>query len=199
MELSLLGYEHLFDKITLQAGKSDQWFYWEIIGDAQPQVVDLRELDSQGLREYFVEMVCPIFHGGYLEGGEVVKPNTPRNRLFRTLTSRQAHQLMEQWIFNCFTGRCHSIGIAFDQETPVGFLGLRTIGDRDKIELVGVDPRYRGRGYGRTLVRWARHQSKSKIVEVSTESDNLAAMQIYQQEGFQVVESTPLWYTRVEG
>ncbi|MBM4452102.1 MAG: GNAT family N-acetyltransferase, partial [Chloroflexi bacterium] len=72
---------------------------------------------------------------------------------------------------------------------------------RGRIYMLGVHPEHRGRGLGRKLLLAGMRQLKGKgleVVEITVDSQNVAAVGLYRSLGFEVVEDT-LWYEKVIG
>lgn len=67
-----------------------------------------------------------------------------------------------------------------DDGTPAGFIGLAG----DSIEMLFVDSRLHGRGYGSTLVEFAL---KRGAVRVDVNEQNRSAFEFYGKRGFRVV------------
>lgn len=67
-----------------------------------------------------------------------------------------------------------------DDGTPAGFIGLAG----DSIEMLFVDSRLHGRGYGSTLVEFAL---KHGAVRVDVNEQNRSAFEFYEKRGFRVV------------
>jgi mycothiol synthase len=62
--------------------------------------------------------------------------------------------------------------------------------------MLGVRPGHRSRGLGRKLLLAGLRQLKDRgreVVEITVDSQNVAAVELYRSLGFQVVEDT-LWY-----
>jgi ribosomal-protein-alanine N-acetyltransferase len=76
---------------------------------------------------------------------------------------------------------------AFGTRSPIGFLLLRLAADEAEVLTVAVDPRRRGRGYGRILMingieRLIRRGVERLFLEV--DPDNQSAVQLYRRLGF---------------
>ena len=92
--------------------------------------------------------------------------------------------------------------IAWDGETPVGFLLARDLEAECEILSIGVVPRYRRRGTGRALVaalvdEAGRRGLGSIVLEVAV--DNNAARRLYAALGFERVGWRPRYYRRPDG
>jgi len=76
-------------------------------------------------------------------------------------------------------------------DPPLGFVSLKD----GRLELIAVDPEFRGMGYGRKLVEHILHVCPS--VKVGTQKNN-PALRLYQELGFSVVEEYEVWHGRVK-
>ena len=76
--------------------------------------------------------------------------------------------------------------VAEEAGTPVGFLGA----DGDFVEMLFVDPGWRGRGVGRVLMSRATEALGAR--EVSVNEQNLQAVGFYEHLGFSAYRRTPV-------
>jgi ribosomal protein S18 acetylase RimI-like enzyme len=79
-----------------------------------------------------------------------------------------------------------------DASKPVGVLLINAVRDESVWEVVymGIVPEARGRGYGRQLLNFALREARSAgvgRVELSVDSRNIYACQIYRLLGFELV------------
>lgn len=70
--------------------------------------------------------------------------------------------------------------------TPVAFMGI----EKNRIEMLFIEPQERGKGYGRQLVEYAF--AKFKVDEVCVNEQNPEAKIFYERMGFAVYKRTPL-------
>jgi len=92
--------------------------------------------------------------------------------------------------------------LAWEAETPTGFVLVRDLGDECEILSLGVAPRWRRRGIGLILLQAAAAESRrrgifSLVLEVAT--DNTAASALYTMVGFVPVGRRPRYYRRPDG
>lgn len=76
---------------------------------------------------------------------------------------------------------------------------LSTGMSKGRIYMLGVDPDFRNRGLGRELLRAGLSHLTSKgreIIHITVDSENKAAVKLYDSEGFQLYEET-LWYEKI--
>ncbi len=67
-----------------------------------------------------------------------------------------------------------------------------------RIHMFGVDPEFRGKGFGKKLLQKALYQMEkqgTKTVELSVDSDNMPAFSLYESLGFKL-KSISTWYER---
>ena len=78
---------------------------------------------------------------------------------------------------------------------------LSTGSSKGRIYMLGVDPDFRNRGLGRELLREGLLYLKNKgreIIDITVDSENDAAVRLYESEGFELCEET-LWYEKIIG
>jgi mycothiol synthase len=96
--------------------------------------------------------------------------------------------------------------LAFDSNKPIGYCWTRINLQKDKapsegmgrIYMLGVDPDYRGRGFGRQLLLVGLSYLRSKglrVVQLTVDRENKAARALYKSVGFKLWTST-LWYEK---
>jgi mycothiol synthase len=98
------------------------------------------------------------------------------------------------------------IFLTFDSDKPVGYCWTRiefwekkAPGEgTGRIYMLGVDPDYRGKGFGRQLLLVGLSYLKSKslrVVELTVDNENKAARALYESVGFKLWTSS-LWYEK---
>ena len=98
------------------------------------------------------------------------------------------------------------IFLTFDSDKPVGYCWTRIESWEKKapgegtgrIYMLGVDPDYRGKGFGRQLLLVGLSYLKSKslrVVELTVDNENKAARALYESVGFKLWTSS-LWYEK---
>jgi ribosomal protein S18 acetylase RimI-like enzyme len=123
----------------------------------------------------------------------------PQNRLYRTLPRQVADGLMTSWAANSLTDRCDRAGVVVRCSGAAGFVTVRRVSEEvEQIDLLGVRPEHRGKGWGKALAAWAIETMQAPCLRVRTELDNIAALKIYQSVGFEVTETETLFWTKVE-
>lgn len=101
------------------------------------------------------------------------------------------------------SGEDTPVYVACDMKRRVaGFLMLRLAGDESELITVAVDPKWRGKGVGRALLRAAfddlmRSPARRMILEVA--ADNPAALKLYRTEGFAEIGRRDGYYARADG
>jgi ribosomal-protein-alanine N-acetyltransferase len=93
--------------------------------------------------------------------------------------------------------------VACDMKRRVaGFLMLRTAGDDTELITIAVDPKWRGKGVGRALLRAAFEDllmSRAKRMVLEVAADNPAAIALYRKEGFTEIGRRDGYYARADG
>lgn len=94
------------------------------------------------------------------------------------------------WVDNAFAGRADAILVTRHGDRPTGFVLCQRSGDAAFIDLIAVDPAFRGKGLGRILVRGVleHYAGSAPLVRVGTQDDNTASNRLYQSIGFQPVD-----------
>lgn len=108
------------------------------------------------------------------------------------LSPDQCRRIYSEWGANSVRGQAAQwVWVAETDRRIVGFITLKTKEERGikagAIDLIGVLPEFSGRGVGQTLVargcEWLSSQG-IPTVQVQTQSDNFAAIQLYTRMGF---------------
>ncbi len=109
-----------------------------------------------------------------------------------TLPSDAVDRLYARWITEACQGKADAVWVMVSRQTPVGF--ATCVRERlsaaplalASVDLVGVHPRYQGRGIGTALVRAATRWGlrEACVVELRTQVMNAAGMATYQRAGF---------------
>lgn len=92
--------------------------------------------------------------------------------------------------------------LAWQEDSPVGFILARDLGGEVEILSLGVLPVWRRRGIGRALLttiadKAAARHSGSIVLEVATDND--AARRLYAGFGFVTAGRRPRYYRRIGG
>ena len=66
----------------------------------------------------------------------------------------------------------------------IGFIGL----NNTKIEMLFIDPKYFGKGFGKNLINFAIENHNANLVDVNEQNTN--AKKFYEKQGFKVYERT---------
>lgn len=106
----------------------------------------------------------------------------------------KASKLNYKWAVNCCRGRSEEVLVSEVENKVAGFItcNIERIWDENMqygdIQLLAVDKNFRGRGLANDLVcaakNWFR-ENNCKFVDVSTQSDNLPALEIYRKSNFE--------------
>ena len=134
------------------------------------------------------------------------------------LTRLQNRSFMDTWGFNPNTRediiyRIHlseasfkDITLCLDGVEPIGYCWSKIFYEKDKsldgmrgrINMLGVDPDYRGKGVGKKVLLNGLIQLKSRgvrFVVLTVDNENKVARTLYQSVGFKV-KSSSLWYQK---
>lgn len=109
-------------------------------------------------------------------------------------------------VVNSSGGSPKDIILCFDGDRTVGYCWTRINREtnarlkrkKGRIHMMGVDPDYRGRGFGKLMLHEGLCHLKNQgveIVELTTDSKNTAACELYRSVGFEV-HSVILWFER---
>ncbi|MDA0266988.1 MAG: GNAT family N-acetyltransferase, partial [Cyanobacteria bacterium] len=112
-----------------------------------------------------------------------------------------ANQIKAAWARNFFIGqRGDWMVVAVVQGKVAGFLQLlQSQANALILDLLAVDPNYRGQGLGRSMITYAAHhclQSLRKI-QVGTQVANIPALNLYKSLGFQVEQASYVLHLHV--
>ena len=142
-----------------------------------------------------------------LQSGEAERLTQLQNRSFMGSWGYNANTFEEiNYRINLPNCSQKDIILAFDSNKPIGYCWTRINFQKDKapsegmgrIYMLGVDPDYRGRGFGRQLLLVGLSYLKSKglrVVELTVDRENKAARALYKSVGFKLWTST-LWYEK---
>ncbi len=114
------------------------------------------------------------------------------------LSKLKCDDLHSEWITNCcIKGLADTVLVSHSGKEPSGFIACRIDAPSSPlpygtIVLVGVAPKFQGKGIGRALVNQALKWFEARVdfALVRTESANYASIKAYLNEGFSVVESS---------
>lgn len=116
------------------------------------------------------------------------------------IPTHKALEVYQQWFKNSlFEGYADMIFVAYDKDTPIGWLSLKIKGEVAIIDLIGILEDYQRRGVGKKLMSEAFKQAGNRVksFEVTTEGENIGAIRFYSQLGF-MLESVELVYHKHE-
>ena len=93
---------------------------------------------------------------------------------------------------------CSVYVIRTDEAPVAGFVAFWRVLDEMHINNLAIDPRWRGRGLGRALLRGAMAASARRGIRRATlevRRSNTAALRLYESEGFAIVGVRPDYYS----
>lgn len=114
------------------------------------------------------------------------------NRLYNDpfIPREKADSFYSRWTQNCLLGKAADLVLIFqDKRRILGFVALQKKGH---IPLIGVDSEYRGRGIAKKLIKASFPyflKWNNKIVTISTQLSNIAAIRAYTSCGFSATYS----------
>ena len=142
-----------------------------------------------------------------LQPGEIERLTQLQNRSFTGAWGYNPNTVKEI-IYRINLPNCspNDIILAFDVDEPIGYCWTRINFWKNKasgegtgrIYMLGVDPDYRGRGFGRKLLLAGLSYLKSKglrLVELTVDSKSKRACALYKSVGFKLWTSS-LWYEK---
>ncbi len=145
-----------------------------------------------------------------LKSGEAEKLTKLQNRSFADTWGYNPNTIKD--IFNRISlpeFSMKNIIIGYDMNEIVGYCWMQIYHDEIEVDLegklraciymLGVDPKYRGKGFGKILLLEGLRLLKNKgvqIVELNVDSKNEVACGLYRSQGFKVWK-TSSWYEKV--
>jgi mycothiol synthase len=146
----------------------------------------------------------------YLQEGEEERLTNVQNRCFTETWGFNPNTPEEiAYALNLSGASAEDVALIYDGARPVGYCwtkinckeSVETGKEKGRIFMLGVDPDYRSRGIGR-LALWAglnHFKDKSiRVVELTVDSENLAAFSLYKSFGFQVTARSLYYEKKVD-
>ena len=106
--------------------------------------------------------------------------------------------------FESFLADAHTpVYVACDARRRIaGFALIRVVADESELLTIAVDPKWRGKGLGRALLKAVFDDllltpARRMFLEVS--EDNAAAIRLYQRHGFATISSRKGYYAKADG
>ena len=143
----------------------------------------------------------------YLQRGEEDKLTQIQNRSFAGYWGYNPNTVETiTYRLNLSNHSLEDVVLACDGDKVIGYCWTEVIYERETISesrgrifMLGVDPDYRGKGVGRTVLLAGLARLKSKglwVAELTVDSENKAACALYHSLGFEVWKSST-WYEKV--
>jgi GNAT superfamily N-acetyltransferase len=90
--------------------------------------------------------------------------------------------------------------VSLEDARPVGFLAVLDSPDARVIDLVGVDAKAQGQGFGAALVSSfiARHAGAGKELRVGTQIANIPSLRLYAKLGFVIASASYVFHLHVK-
>ena len=149
--------------------------------------------EFEAVRTFYFSLCDEMADSPYLPGWE--KEVYPTSQEIR-----QALETQELYI-GLLDGEI-AAGMVLNNECPEGYDAVSWALDAQGAEimvvhLLGVHPRFAGRGFAKEMTRWAvglARQSECATVRLDVMTNNLPAMRVYESVGFQYRETVQLYY-----
>ncbi len=112
-----------------------------------------------------------------------------RMHLDPNIPNALADAAKERWVDNALRGRAETALVVRDGDHVAGFNLLLRRGTDAIIDLIAVDPRHQGRGFGATLISaaLAQYSGRADRLVAATQSVNEASMGLYRRCGFRPI------------
>ncbi len=146
----------------------------------------------------------------YLQRGEEERLTNVQNRCFTETWGFNPNTPEEiAYALNLSGASAENVVLIYDGARPVGYCwtkinckkSVETGKEKGRIFMLGVDPDYRSRGIGRLAIRAGLNYLKDKsirVVELTVDSENLAAFSLYKSFGFQVTARSLYYEKKVD-
>jgi len=120
---------------------------------------------------------------------------------YACLDSRQVDALYDIWIKNSVEATFDDVCLFIRRENkPAGLCTLKFLEGKARIGLFGVNPRFQGQGVGSALivqvVDWL-HSKSVDVISVATQGKNIAAIRLYEANGFKTTSLEMCFYKKV--
>lgn len=150
----------------------------------------------------------PSFAYRHLQPGEEGRLASIQNRCFGGSWGYNSNTTEDVlWQFDVRGNSLRDIILALDKEEVIGYCWTVPNGDHDassgksrgRIYMLGVRPDCRNRGVGRKLLEMGLSHLQNEgreIVDITVDSQNVAAITIYDSLGFRLCDET-VWYERI--
>lgn len=92
--------------------------------------------------------------------------------------------------------------VVLEEPDIVGFLAYTTLYEKYEIEYLYVEETYRKKGYGEKLLSFLIEEAiknKAENITLEVESQNIAALSLYQKMGFEIAAIRPHYYKDGDG
>ncbi len=179
--LSRLGFKYVRTFLELKLDMAD--FDWP---DADQTIIQYRHLQA-GEEERLTQIQNASFSGTW-----GFNPNTVEDIAYRLNTSNHSPDdvlLVSEG--GKITGYCW-LSITGNQASTIA-------GRTGRISMIGVDPAYRGQGYGKKVLLAGLIHLRNKglaVAELTVDSENQVARSLYESVGFKL-RTRSLWYEKL--
>jgi ribosomal protein S18 acetylase RimI-like enzyme len=160
------------------------------------------------MKAFFLYATLAIMAGGHSHVSAVIRPYdrtrdfSPVNKIIEDHKDYLYAQKNGKPFKNAIAGFTEGNTAVFENEQrkTVGFieyerdLGPFSLINNGHINYLGVDKKYQGKGYGKTLFKYAVHDLEEqgvKRITLSVKENNEAARKLYEKSGFRVCYTAP--------
>lgn len=106
-------------------------------------------------------------------------------------------KIYKEWIKNSLRGYTDKIITLRIKNEICGFVSCKIKNKIGIIDLIGILPKYQGRGYGKILmnesIKWFNSKGINEM-EVTTEGENISAQRLYQKIGFRIYDTKLVYH-----
>lgn len=135
------------------------------------------------------------------EPGDIAEVKKIANRSFRysrfhsdsNFDPTVANRIKESWVTNFFEGkRGHRMLVTEETQGLAGFAILLERPEKTIVDLIAVDPAFRGRGHGKALLEAA--EKKARKICAGTQKKNLISCNLYESCGYKLEKSEDVFH-----
>lgn len=160
--------------------------------------IDLKNNDFKTLKINSTQFIREANSFDTLKIKALARLNHTESRFFKdnNFDKSKSEKLFELWIDRSVASASSIIIISEFEADISGYIAISYQDNKGVIELIGVDPKYRGKGLGVNLILYALKWFKFKNIyniDVVTQGTNIPALRMYSKCGFSPIQSKS-WY-----
>ena len=149
-------------------------------------------------KSHFETLLCAKSQTETLEKLALESGSYSRFALDKNFPDGCFRTLYKNWIGNSLNGTMADAVIVAERHGNIaGMITISSSGDRAKIGLFCVQQNMRGRGIGISLLNDAKtwsHKQGCKSIKVTTQTENQAAMTVYQKSNFCLIDNYDVYH-----